>query len=268
MDGTGLLCNGCGSSNITFDPKTRKVFCHQCGREETYSRATLNRNGKVVYAKENALNFFKEAKYDDAIHYAREALDILNDYAPAKFILSYCQEFISGGIGSLKRFFSEIKPVSLEYDEVRDLKFLIETAVSRLSDYEEDIIELMASNMQAEEDIPELSEFVEKTSANIISRRTSSVYLNDKLLNMYIELAGHCAIPKTCLALLKSIEKNPDSPYVTNSFYMKSKTAYFYEHYVTSIGKVLSAMRESEYKVKFQNAYEQIRKKYVNDMNS
>ena len=58
MEGAGLQCHGCGSTNVVFDSKRRILKCNQCGKEEYYSRATLNSNGKVVFGKQNAMSFF------------------------------------------------------------------------------------------------------------------------------------------------------------------------------------------------------------------
>lgn len=267
MEGIGLQCNGCGSSNVEFDPRTRILICKQCGKEEYYSRATLNRNGKVLFAKENAMSFFSEAKYDDAKHFAHETLDISKDNAPALFILSYYDEFISGKTGAMKRFFTDIDPVALEFDEVRDLIKMFEKAAYRLVDFEKNMIMLMAKNMQSRDDIPEFGAFIDKISSYIIPKRTSSSFLNDEMVDIYSEIAGRCDIPKTCLALLKSIELNPDSPYKTNSFYMRSKTQYFYDHYVIPIGRILTAMKESEFKSKFLGAYNKIKVSYEEKMN-
>ncbi|MCR5321987.1 MAG: hypothetical protein K6E85_01700 [Lachnospiraceae bacterium] len=266
MEGTGLQCNGCGSSNVVFDPQTRILVCKQCGKEEYYSRATLNRNGKVLFAKENAMRFFTEAKYEDAHHYAHETLDISRDNAPALFILSYYDEFVAGRLGTMKRFFVDIGPIALEYDEVRDLIKMFEAAVYRLTDYEKEMIELMAKNMQAKEDIPDFSAFIDKISSYIIPKRTSSVFLSSEMVEIYAEIAGRCDIPKTCLALLKSIELNPDSPYKTNSFYMRSKTQYFYDNYVLAIGRILAAMKESDYRSKFLSAFNKMKASYEERM--
>ena len=82
---------------------------------------------------------------------------------------------------------------------------------------------------------------------------------------MYVELAGHCNIPKTCLALIKAISENPDSPYTDNSFYLKSKTKYFYDNFVMKIGSIINAMAKSEIKDKFVNAYVKTKDKYEQD---
>ena len=265
MDLEALQCHGCGSTNVTFDPKNRMLNCNQCGKSEYYSRTTLNSNGKVVYARRNAVHFFKEGRMDDARHYAMEVLNISMDNAPAMYILAYHDEFILRKTDSMRMFFEQIMDVPLEYDEVRDICVLIMSSAYNLQDFEALIIQLIALNMQSQDDARELCTFIDSVCPFFISRRTSSSYLTDSLLEMYSDLAEHCSIPKTCFALLKSIETNPDSPYVGNSFYLKAKTHYFYDNYVVKLGKVIKAINDTEIKVKFINAYEIKCQKYKTD---
>ncbi|MBP5331511.1 MAG: hypothetical protein J6Y89_06635 [Lachnospiraceae bacterium] len=263
MDEAGLKCNGCGSTNVVFDPKTRILYCNQCGNSQQYSRATLNRNGKVLFGKQNAIKFFKEARYAEAHNFAMDVLNVSMDNVPAMYIMAYYNEFEEKKNGALKAFFEKIKKTEdVEGDEIRDLAELFVSSDYRLCDYEEDVIEVIAVNMQADEDIDELSQFIEKICPNMIPRRASSDYLSGNLLDMYIELAEHCNIPKTCYSLLKSIDSNPDSPAVRNSFDMKAASRHYFEHYVLNVGKVLAAMRESEFKSKFLGAYSKLKSKY------
>ncbi len=265
MDMEGLQCHGCGSTNVTFDPKRRILSCNQCGKEEYYSRSTLNANGKVVYARRNAMYFFKEGRMDDAKHYAMEVLDISMDNAPALYILSYYDEYIARKPDSMKGFFSQIMNVALEYDEVRDICSLIMASAYNLADFEESVIKLIALNMQSPDDARELCMVMDTICPYLISKRTSAAYLTDELVGMYRELAEHCGIPKTCFALLKSIDTNPDSPYARQSFYLKAKAKYFYDCYVMKIGVVLNAVNDPAIKAKFVGAYNTKCNKYRED---
>lgn len=265
MDMDGLVCHGCGSSNVVFDPKRRILVCNQCGKEEFYSRATLNANGKVIFGQRNAIRFFTDGKLEDARHYAADVLNISMDNAPAMYILAYYDEFSQGKTGELHTFFSKTKRISLEYDEVQDLLTLFRASAYNLGDYEEDVIELVATNMQAQEDADTLRSFVDTLCPYLISKRPSSSFLTRELAEMYRELAEHCGIPKTCFALIKSIETNPDSPYVDNSFYLKAKAHYFYDHYVGIIGGILSAFNDPALRGKFLAAYHNKCTKYRQD---
>ena len=266
MDTIGLSCPGCGSSDVLFDPKSRILTCKQCGKKQTYARATLNKNSKVLYAGQNAVNFFSDGKYYDAKHFAQEVLDISMDNASALFIMAYYDEFVEGRNGAMRLFFNQIIDVALEYDELKTLRQLILASAYRLADYEEKIIELVAKNMQGEEDIPELQDFFDRICLYFISKRTSTVFFNMNLIEMYKDLAEHCGIPKTCYALLKAIESNPDSPYTDNSFYMKAKAEYFYNHFVLPVGEIIEKMSENEYKEKFLSVFNTKKQKYANDM--
>ncbi len=265
MDMEGLRCHGCGSTNVEFDPKHRILRCHQCGKEEYYSRATLNANGKVVFARQNAMRFFTDGKLDDAHHYAMEVLNISADNATALFILAYHDEFTARKPDAMKHFFAQIREVPLEYEEVQDVCKLCLVSAYNLSDFEESVIELVATNMQSPEDAQELCNFIDAFCPYQIARRSSTAFLTDNLAGMYRELAGHCGIPKTCFALLKSIETNPDSPYVDHSFYLKAKSRYFYENYVHEIGEILAQMAESPVKAKFLSAYRSKCEQYRQD---
>lgn len=265
MDLEGLQCHGCGSTNVTFNPKRRILSCNQCGKEEYYSRSTLNANGKVVYARRNAIQFFKDGRMDDAKHYAMEVLNISMDNAPAMYILAYYDEFTARKPDSMRQFFTKVMDVALEYDEVRDICGLLMSSAYNLADFEEQLIQLVAVNMQSPDDAKELCAVIDTICPYLISKRTSSGYLSDNLVEMYRELAEHCGIPKTCFALLKSIETNPDSPYVGKSFYLKAKARYFYDHYITDIGKIIQAMNDAGLRAKFIGAYNSKCQQYKKD---
>lgn len=255
MGDGGLVCSGCGSSNVTFDPKMRLLICNQCGKEEFYERATLNANGKVVLSRQNAVNFFIDGKYDNSKHYALEVLNIAMDNVPALFIMAYYEEFVEKKYDSIRFFFNQVQDVALEYDEVREMIKLVKAASYRLVNNEEDILELFLKNMQSEDSRSDLCEFVDSVCPYFITKRTSMDYLNENLVGLYKELIRRCGIPKTCFALLKSIETNPDSPYVNNSFYLKAKCQYFYDKYIVPVGDILSVMINNDYRDKFLAAY-------------
>jgi len=261
----GMQCRGCGSTNVAFDPKRRILVCSQCGREEYYSRATLNANGKVVFGQRNAIRFFAEGKMEDAHHYAMDVLNISMDNAPAMFILAYFDEFSLKKPGAMKLFFSQIKAVPLEYDEIKELRKLLLAAAYNMADYEEDLIELIARNMQSEEDTAELCSFIDTICPYFIARRTSSSFLTNSLAEMYRELAAHCGIPKTCFALLKSIDTNPDSPYSDNSFFLRARARFFYDHYLTELAAIMSSIKETEVRNKFWGVYQKKMAQYRAD---
>ena len=265
MDLEGMICPGCGSSMVTFNAKQRCLICNQCGKQTFYSRATLNANKKVMFCQQNALNFFKDGKFDDAQHYAHDVLNISIDNGPAIYILAYYDEFRVHRPDSIKRFFAAMKDVALEYDEVKDLMSLFLASAYNLADYEENVIELIAVNLQSDEDAADLCKFCDSFCAYLIPKRSSSGFLTPELAEMYQELASHCGIPRTCFALLKSITTIPDSPYSDNSFYLKSRSRYFYDNYVIPIGNIISAINDGSLRAKFMNSYNKTCAKFKRD---
>lgn len=261
-------CGGCGSTNISFDRERRMVTCNQCGKVQTYSRANLNTSGKVVFGKENAMKFFLEGKYEAAYHYALDVLNISIDNAPSLYVIAFYEEYVMNKDNALDKFFKKIIDIELDFLEIEELRNLFIASAYRLLEYEEEVIVLLTKNMQAEEDKKDLVAFLDKFCPYLISKRTSSDFLTNELKEMYKELVSYCGIPKTCFALLKSIDTNPDSPYVTNAFYLKSKTQYFFDHYVLVIGEIINEMKEGDFKAKFTNAFNQKKQKLEEDMNS
>ncbi len=268
MDMEGLTCHGCGSKNVTFDAKRRVLICFQCGNEEYYSRATLNANGKVLFSKQNAMKFFAEGKMDSAQHYAMDVLNVSRDNAPALYIMAYYDEFVQRRDGALKTFFHTMDEIALEYDEVRDIIQLFKASAYNLLDFEFDMILLLAKNMQAEEDAKELGDLLDTLCPLFLSKRSSINFLTPENAEIYQELAEHCDLPKTCFALIKSIQTNPDSPYSKNTFYMKTRAKYFYDHFVVPVGSIISKMKQSEMKPKFLAAYQNAKQQYEKNMNT
>lgn len=262
MEIQGLMCHGCGSADISFDAQTRRIHCNQCGREEYYSRAQLGATGKVALAQDNAIRFFREGNRDSARKFAGDVLNTMQDNAVALFIMAYCDEFVESRSGAIKDFLRKLDSIALEYDEVRNLKDLFSASVYNLRDYEADIVSLIVKNMQSQEDRSELETWIDAICSYCIARYPSSDFLTEARGTFYCDLASNCSIPKTCLALIKGIKENPDSPYTTNSFYMKAKTAYFREHYIVPVGKIVATMQNGPYSQKFLAAYDTLQKQY------
>jgi len=255
--GLGLKCTGCGSSSVTFDPRQRLMICDQCGKTEFFSRSTLNRNGKVVYCKENAIRCFKEGHYEEAKRFALDIMNISIDDIMAKFIIAFCNEIVSKDQGELERFFDGIKDEMLDYDEVRNLITVISASVAYLKNYEKMIVKIIAVNMKSEEDKKELCDFVDLICPYCIAQRSSIAFLDAEMAELYGDLAEHCTIPKTCFSLIKAIETNNDSPYAGNTFGYGLKTRHFYDYFVVPIGGIINRMVSEQWKKKFEAAYEQ-----------
>lgn len=255
---SGISCGGCGSFDVDFDPVTRKLKCHQCGREEFYSRARLSMSGKVTYAKENAIRFFKEGNIQSAKQFASDVLNMMEDHSASLFIMAYADEFREGKNGSMRSFFASSQDISLEYDEVRDLIDLFETTLYNMHEFEDDMVLLMIKNMQSEEDRRELENFIDTVCPYCINQYSSIDFLDTTRADMYREIAENCDIPKTLFALLKGIKDNPESPLVATTYTSEAKKQYFIDHYAKQVGDILMHMKDSPYKGTFLKSYEEL----------
>ena len=265
MTSEGITCPGCGSSDVTFDPVTRRTHCNQCGRDGYYSRDQISTLDKVSTAVKNAIETFTSGNRTNAHRFAGDVLNILPD---SLFIMAYIDEFQESRNNALDQYFTKAMDIKeVKGDEVREMITLFTAALYNLRDYEEQMLTLIIANMQAPEDRPELEKFIDTVSPYCIDKYPSEDFLTDERCNLYCDIAENCNIPKTCYALLKGIEKNPDSPFVTGTFYMKDRTKYFFDNYVMRVGKVIGKMRNSELKPKFVNAYNGYLNKYQEKAN-
>ncbi len=215
MEYSVTTCPGCGSTFIQLDYARKVIICDQCGAVSPYTRTALNKNGKVVFALDNATKCFKEGQFENAARYAHDALNVSNENIPALFIIAYYEEFVLYKSGSFKKFHEKVmRDMMIEGDEMVTLMELFVSAAYNLRNYEREIMDLVRINMASPGDAARLCEFVDKLCPYFIDKRGSCIYLEEEMFEIYKALAQHCNIPKTCYALLKSIGTNPDSPYV------------------------------------------------------
>ena len=264
---SGLCCSGCGSTDVVFDPKARIVSCRQCGKQETYTRSTLNLSGEVVFAKDNAIRFFNQGDLSEAMHYARDVLNISKDNIPALFIGGYYNEFVLGKTHAMAGVLEEICQMpDVLYDEVLDIQTLVLHGALNLVDYQTQILNFVWENMQDPQDGCQLSDFIDKICPYFISKELTSEYLDDELCDLYCKLVLHCDIPQTCFALLSSIKKIADSPFRSDCFHLHARCLSFQDTYIKRVGKILEAMKNTQIKDKFLIAYKQIEQEYSQRM--
>lgn len=264
MEVNGLTCEGCGSTDVEFNPVTRKVHCNQCGREMYYSRARLGATGKVAFSKDNAIKSLKDGNFMEARKFAADVLNMMQDNAAAQFIVAYCDEFCEGLAGSMNGYFDKIGPIALEYDEVRDLIDLFESTLYNMRDFEVQMVSLIVANMQSMDDRRLLESFIDGVCPYCIAHYASEDFMTEEREHFYEDLAANCDIPKTCLALLKGIKDNPGSPYKNGSFALHGRAVYFLDHYVEAVGRIVTSMKSSPYKQKFLLAYQQTSDQFRN----
>lgn len=262
-----LVCSGCGSTKVVLDPRTRIITCDQCGKEEKYTRRKLNANGKVINARENAIKFFIDGNYSDAKHYAQEVLNMAIDNAPALYITAYCEDVVNKKRGNMTRFFDTLQEIPLEFDEVEEVMKLFLASPYCLIDFEARLIEFIARNTDLSRDRKQMSDFFDQICPYFIGKRATISSFDPELLEMYEELATEVGIPKTVYALVSSIQKNPDSPFANNQFFLKSKVQIFYDSFVTPVGKIVDRMMDDDYKPKLQAAYNKLHEVYKNEAN-
>lgn len=269
MELNGINCPNCGSTNIEYNAAERSIQCNQCGSHTTYSRATMAKNKNVILAMRNAIEFFCDGNFEEAYHYALETLNLFSDYAPALYIVSYYNEVKKGQCLSIKQFLESIMrqdATPLEFDEIRDLMRVFVASKHLLIDYEKEFIYILATNMQAEQDKKELAACVEAVCPYVIQHQRSIDFLDEEMAGYYADLAAHIDIPKTCVALLIGIQKNPESPYAGNTFSFHAKTQYFYEHYVVPVGTIIQHMKQSALKNQLAAKYQQMQQSYTSRM--
>lgn len=256
---SGLVCSGCGSSDVVFEPRTRIVTCNQCGKQETYTRSSLNSSGEVLFAKENAIRFFKQGDLEEAMHYARDVLNISKDNIPALFIGGYYNEFVLGKPNAMKMVLNDICLMcDVQYDEVVDFQTLVLSAALNLVDYQTQILRFVWDNMQDPRDRQLMNSFVDKIVPYFISKEQTSEYLDEDLCDILCKIAQKFDIPNTCFMLLKSIKTIADSPYAGNNFHLQARCQCFFDTYVTRVGKVIYSMGTSSYHDKFVAAFIQV----------
>lgn len=264
MDALVYYCPGCGQA-VDIDFKTRKGTCSWCGNVVSIPRKFFSSDGKVRNDIPCLIKNFREKRYREALSNAESIFTVAIDYAPALFVRAYYESYICDIKNSDKmtRFFVQLSELEIDPEEVELLKEMFMLSIFKLDAYEHDILNWALSNM-ADND---LLKFVDEFSPRVIAKRTNIDFFEDGIAESYKEIAKRCSIPKTCYALLTAIKSNPDSPFLYNKFFLKTKTQRFYNDFVLPIGEIISSMSAVELKTKFYQVYKQLRSTYENKMN-
>ena len=115
----------------------------------------------MAFAKDNAIQFFKDGNWSSALKFASDVLNTMQDNAAALFIVAYCDEFQDGRSGAIDEFFDKVEPMPLEFGEVRDLIDLFESSLYNMRDYEAQMVTVVIENMQSTDDRQTLEAFIE-----------------------------------------------------------------------------------------------------------
>lgn len=267
MDAIPYNCGNCNAP-LNINLKTRTCRCEWCGQMVHIPRKEINAGPSVQSNVKKAAEYFLSREFDRALECAQDALAYAMDNAPAKYILAFYDRFVAKNRKelALENFFkerlSELENEPLDEEETELLKKFFLASPARLSEYEASILRLIRHNASDEE----IREFADAFCPLVIPKHNSIDYLTEELTDIYKELAAQCDIPKTCYALLTSIKTNPDSPYPTNSFYLRNKTQRFLHTYMHPISDIIDAMQTEETREKFKTAYNRLEEQYLKNM--
>lgn len=263
MDALVYYCPGCGQP-VDIDYKTRKGTCSWCGNIVSIPRKIFNSDGKVRNDIPCLIKNFKEKRYREALSNAENIFSVAIDYAPALFVRAYYESYVSDIKNSNKMadFFAQLSELDLDAEEVEFLKEMFMLSIFKLDAYEHDILTWALANLPDDD----LLKFVDDFSPRIIGKRINIDFFVDGNGESYKEIAKKCSVPKTCYALLTAIRSNPDSPFLGNKFFLKTKTQRFYNDFVLPVGEIISSMSSFELKGKFYQVYKQLRSTYENKM--
>lgn len=250
------VCPHCGSAfdNTRLDLKTRRGICAMCGSEVVFPKRHLVASPSAQLALDEGKRLFLNANYEDAVASARTAISMSKDNVAALYIVNFYKAFhasVNNRTG-LDDFFNSIFPnAEMEIEEEDMLKECLRKTVSYSMDYEEQIL----SKFLEYDDPNELGQFVENFCPLSILAKQSYGWLTPKMLNLYLEITKKVDVPKTWYALYSSLTKNPESPFIGNRFYLKTKNERLLREIIEPIGNIFQAIKDPTLKAKFVSAY-------------
>lgn len=264
MDASVFYCPGCGQP-VDVDFKTRKGVCAWCGNIVTFPRRTFNSDDKVKNELTFSTRYFREKRFEDAKHHAENVLSVAIDNAPALFIRAYYEAFLATNKDSdrIRSFFNELKDIDVDVEEIQPLSELFLLSVRKLGPQEKEVLGWAKSNLPRDD----LLRFTDEFCPIAINGRESIDFFDPDLIELYKQIAAECSIPKTCYALLSAIDKNPDSPYPENRFFLKTKTRRFYTDFILPVGEIIKSMDSQELRDKFYRVYQNKQEAFENKMN-
>lgn len=265
MEGNQYICPNCGD-NISahlIDFETRTATCECCRKQVTFKREAINQATHIVNDVRSAVNFFKAGNMESAKNCAEKVLSEAMDNVAALYIIHYYKAYCAPikSFEPLDRFFK------VEFDKIADLdsvegqafKELALFAPSRLADYEKEVLNVVIKTQGVAEAIT----FADQFCPLIINSRQSIAGFTPELFAIYELLTANGNIPKTWFALYGAMMKNPDSPFVTGAFYLKTKTERFYNNFILPLDKLLSGIQDPALKAKFYGAFSEKKRGFL-----
>jgi len=261
-------CPGCFSLVPAeyIDFKTRTATCPFCGNLVTFKRTTINSSQGVAHDVENAVRFFLENNLDSAKRYAESALSVSVDNAVGLYIIAYYSAFKAEikTRNHLERFFKEeLKGIEFDEEELEGFKKVILHSLTHVADYEKEILSIISECQRGQE----LADFVDAFSPYLIAKRGTIDWFDKDMCDTYAKVTAMSNIPKTWYALYTAIIKNPDSPEASDTYYLKTKTARFYNDFVLGIGSIFGQIKDEALKAKFNGAFCKIKEAMNKKMN-
>lgn len=263
MDAMTFRCPGCGGT-VDIDLKTRKGVCGWCGNSITIPRKQINGLDDVQSELTVCVRSFLEKRFGAAKDHAERVLAIAIDNAPALYARTYYEAYAADirNTARMTGFFEQLQEIEPDGEEAENLKEMFLSTVFKLDAYEENVLRWASTAFSGQE----LCAFVDAFSVQLIPRRTTIDFLTPGLVEAYKNVAAACTAPKTCYALLQAILNNPDSPFRTGCFYLKTKTQRFYRDFLLPVGEILNSMASPELKNKFCHVYQSKKEEFEKKM--
>lgn len=266
MEANLYLCPHCGTAfdSSRLDMKTRRGVCAMCGCEVVFPKRHLNASPNAVLALEEGERLFLSGNFESAKTCAETAISMSKDNVAALYIANYYKAYRAEikNTKSMDDLFNRILPdAEMEIEEEEMFKQCVVKTISNSKEYEEQLI----SKFVEFDDPNELGQFVEQYCPFVIMSRQSYEWLTPKMLSLYLEVTKKTNVPKTWYALYNALLKNPDSPFVGNKFFLKTKTERIQHDIVEPIGAIFKAIKDEAYRNKFVSAYNAYLAKYMEE---
>ncbi len=261
-------CQNCGHSlrQSEINKDTLVGTCEYCGSMVTATRKQANATKEVLHSQENAVRFFLENNFDSARHYAEELLSCAVDNAVGLYIIAYYKAYKSEvkTRSHLDKFFkNDLSNIDFTDEEVEGFKKVILHSLTHVADYEKEILAKLLE-CQSPND---LADFVDAFSPYLVAKRGTIDWFDTEMCDVYTRVTSFTNIPKTWYALYTAIIKNPDSPEASDTYYLKTKTARFYNDFVLGIGRIFEQIKDEALKAKFNGAFCKIKEAINKKMN-